>query len=1312
MALPSWTSVNGELATVEERTNVSITLPLQDTTDITVSVISGQLPPGLRIENYIIKGTPFEVGKTTDFEFVIRASNAEGIADRTYKIIVNGADEPVWQTAEGALPLLKTFRNQYWVDTLNTNWGIKASEDSVWNDVTVTVVENIPSREEGEAGDWVFVSSIEQVWTKIISRWYRANENSVQGLFGPDFTISVGDTVPNPNIDELWFNTNKDNNGLNLALKRWDEDKQVWAPQKYTVSKSAPISPFDEQIWVQVFDDTFDFVLKSYDANDRTWEIIKFVEYGPTPPDRLNTAFFVLDSAPVDFQLQAIDSDLRAGQTLNYYIAQDDGELPPGLTLSTDGKISGFVDPILGLDVFADQGYDIDPFDSAPSDLFVVDDNGFDSYFYDTTFYGFSERTRLPKKLNRNYTFTVTVEDDTSFSKREFSIYVVGDDFLRADNTIMKAGTGLFTADNTFLRNPIWLTPGNLGVKRANNYTTLYLDVYDPNALLGEISYNIQPFNDDGTESELPPGLVLDGLTGELAGIIPYQPAVSKEYKFTVEALRQFVDTDDIEEVTTSIIEDTLSGVTSLKINKISNNVDDDGVTDLEKLIGQEISIDNKGYVIETVDGDPAEYDVLNLARELEPSYKYKRLRTAFKNRIGQNYIYFIDELDGREEVWKNRKLNYSTSESYQLLDDSTDIIPGSTTAKIWHKMVRYTITAADSAGNLEFNYGAIGLNDPGLETLDDIEAALEAWLSSQGIDTENLYHLEELDDKIIAFDIPRNSAVENVILNQNLFHTDDSVLDNIEITRSRQFFKVFIDNNLQRQYLLSNNENELSGVQITLGAQADTLITKRINVTQNEDISTIKTFTINVIGEVESTINWITDANLGTLVANRPSYIQLQATTTLAGANLRFDLIDGKLPNGLELKTDGEIVGKAKQFPDSNGLGLTTIDSRNITFDGGTTSFDREFKFRVMARDRFGYSAEIREFTLNVIDTDNKVYSNVYIKPFLKSTQRTAFNNFINDFDIFKPEYIYRPYDESFGVQKDLRTLVYAGIEAKSLRNFAATVTLNHKRKSFYFGELKSAIAKVQGTNDVLYEVVYVEIKDPLQPTVGNTELYVQSRKANKLSINSVKLEIKDDTTAAEEGAELYAITMREGDPVKFAAVSNRITIFGRTVDYSIDATGQIEIVLQSGDVVVLRPSSSLTSDSGDPFRFRPDGDAISVDNTGIQASQSQNVKRWISNIGNMRKRINDIGANDREFLPLWMRTSQEELGNELDYVTAMPLCFVKPGFSQTVIENIQNAQFDFAQLHYDIDRYIVDRTEESDQEQFIVFGDYKLNV
>ena len=1308
MALPNWTVPNGELTSVEERTNVNISLPLSSTEGITVNVISGELPPGLRIDDFRIKGTPFEVAKTTDFEFVIRASNAEGIADRTFKIQVIGPDEPVWETPEGALPLKRSFRNQYWVDTLNTRWGIYEADSSVWNEVTPDIYETIPSRETGYNGDYAFVTSLAQWWHKIGTRWYRINETQIQGVLGVGTTIVISDTVPNQNIDDYWFNTNKANNGLDLALKRWNEESLFWAPEKYTVSKTPPISPFEDQIWVHVFDDTFDFEIKVYNDSENTWEVITAIQYGPTPPDRLNTAFFVLDSAPVDFQLQAIDSDLRAGQKLNYYIAQDDGELPPGLTLTTDGLITGIVDPLLSLEVDQEQGYDTGNYDSVPSDLFVEDDDGYDSYFYDTTFYGFAERTRLPRKLNRNYTFTVTVEDDTSFSKRTFSIYVVGDDFLRADNTIMKAATGLFTADNTYLRRPIWLTPGNLGVKRANNYTTVYLDVYDPNALLGEISYNIQPFNDDGTPSEIPEGLVLDGLTGELAGILPYQPAVSKEYRFTVEALRQEVDTNDVQVITTGSIEDTLSGKETIKITKISNLISD-GITDLDRLIGQEITIDNLPYTVETVDDSPEDYDIINLNRGLEPSYKFKRIRTAFNNAIGQDYLYIVDDLDGRELQWQNRFLNYSNSEKYKLINDLTDIIPGSTTARIWHKMVRYTVTAADSAGNLEFNFNAIGLNDPGT---DDIATALKTWLDTKGVDTDNLYKLVSLNSKQIVFDIPRNSSVENVILNQNLFHTDDSVLDNIEVKRSNQFFKVFLNNNLQRNFNLSNPLNELSGVQLTIGVAEDTLITKKLTTNNVETVSAIKTFTLSVIGEVESTINWITDSDLGTLPAGRPSYLQLQAETTLVGANLRYDFIDGKLPNGLELKKDGEIVGKPNQFSDTSGPGLTTIDTRTTTFDGGTTTIDRKYTFRVLARDRFGYSAAIKTFTITLIDTDDKVYSNVFIKPFLPTTQRTKFYDFINNYEIFVPDYIYRPYDENFGVQKELKTLVYAGIEARALRDFVAATTLNHRKKSFYFGEVKSAIAKKPGTNETLYEVIYVEIKDPQQPEIGNTDLFVQSRNANPLKVNNVKLELKDDSTAQSEGATVFSITMRDGDPVRFSAAAGGFTVIGRTTTYTVPVTGEISIVLQSGAIITVKSTSSTSSDSGDPFRFRPKGDVISVDNTGIQASQTKNVKRWISNIGNMRKRIQDIGANDRQFLPLWMRTSQEISGNELDYITAMPLCFVKPGYSTTVIENILNSNFDFSQLHYEIDRYIVDRTEDIEQEQFIVFGNYKLNV
>ena len=193
-------------------------------------------------------------------------------------------------------------------------------------------------------------------------------------------------------------------------------------------------------------------------------------------------AFFVLDNQLVDFQLQAIDNDIATGQQLEYFIGSGDGVLPPGLSLSKTGKITGIVDPILALtQETGNGGFDTHGYGDAAFDFAVKSDNGYESFFYDSVTYDTSTPTRSPKKLNRYYEFTVSVSDGDVIARRTFRIFVVGDDFLRADNTIMLVGTGTFTADNTFIRTPIWLTPANLGYKRANNYITLFLDVIDSN---------------------------------------------------------------------------------------------------------------------------------------------------------------------------------------------------------------------------------------------------------------------------------------------------------------------------------------------------------------------------------------------------------------------------------------------------------------------------------------------------------------------------------------------------------------------------------------------------------------------------------------------------------------------------------------------------------------------------------------------------------------------------------------------------------------------------------------------------------------
>ena len=93
------------------------------------------------------------------------------------------------------------------------------------------------------------------------------------------------------------------------------------------------------------------------------------------------------------------------------------------------------------------------------------------------------------------------------------------------------------------------------------------------------------------------------------------------------------------------------------------------------------------------------------------------------------------------------------------------------------------------------------------------------------------------------------------------------------------------------------------------------------------------------------------------------------------------------------------------------------------------------------------------------------------------------------------------------------------------------------------------------------------------------------------------------------------------------------------------------------------------------------------------------------------MRNNISQIGANDREYLPLWMRTPQAGL-QELDYVTAIPICYCKPGQSADILRNIQNSGFDPKKINFDIDRYIVKSTEDVTKESYILFANYQFNV
>ena len=93
----------------------------------------------------------------------------------------------------------------------------------------------------------------------------------------------------------------------------------------------------------------------------------------------------------------------------------------------------------------------------------------------------------------------------------------------------------------------------------------------------------------------------LDSQTGEVIGRIPYQPAITQNYKFTVRATRL---TTDLETVTifANFYEDVLLGNTSFKINKIDLTGNIDGTNDLFELVGKKILLGNNQYTVTNVD--------------------------------------------------------------------------------------------------------------------------------------------------------------------------------------------------------------------------------------------------------------------------------------------------------------------------------------------------------------------------------------------------------------------------------------------------------------------------------------------------------------------------------------------------------------------------------------------------------------------------------------------------------------------------------------------------------------------------------------
>jgi hypothetical protein len=216
-----------------------------------------------------------------------------------------------------------------------------------------------------------------------------------------------------------------------------------------------------------------------------------------TPPGEIEQ-LFVGELLQPGIQLQYInDNPSEVIPAVSLY----SGQLPPGLTVSDTGLISGYVE--INPEISVIPG-------------FSVDGQGFSSYPFD-----FSVNTQ-----NANYEFALRVTDGRTSALRTFSLYVWSTQTFNASTTLITADDTYLTASISTANAPVITNPqGSIGTEPNNTFFAYQF-----------LAKNISGEAIGFTGTSIPPGLTLDSTTGWLTGYLPTVGLTEVTYNFSVTA--------------------------------------------------------------------------------------------------------------------------------------------------------------------------------------------------------------------------------------------------------------------------------------------------------------------------------------------------------------------------------------------------------------------------------------------------------------------------------------------------------------------------------------------------------------------------------------------------------------------------------------------------------------------------------------------------------------------------------------------------------------------------------------------------------
>jgi hypothetical protein len=393
--------------------------------------------------------------------------------------------------------------------------------------------------------------------------------------------------------------------------------------------------------------------------------------------------------------------------------------------------------------------------------------------------------------------------------------------------------------------------------------------------------------------------------------------------------------------------------------------------------------------------------------------------------------------------------------------------------------------------------------------------------------------------------------------------------------------------------------------------------------------------FTVRANRVVSPGVNVFTDQDFTMKVIGEIGIGIAFTTPTLIGT------LKAGIPSLLSIEAVAEETDRVLSFTKTSGTlppGITLSRQGNLvgTIDPSDfTDSTRAYTFTASVSDQYQSLATSKEFTINIdIPYTQTEYGNMSGHA-TSLIDQNIFYNIAQDQSINSPQYIYRPEDLNFGMKVKPDMLMMAGLEAQTLTAFQQQMEQNHAPKKLYFGDIKTAVAK-EGTT-AKYEVVYLEVKDSMV-------------NKNGLSIAS---SIKLRNTIAK--------------PVLGPRASS-MTATADYVDYEITTDGGLSFSTAGSKV---RYANQLSADLGFIETIYPNA------------------------VANMRSRMKSLGHKEWDYLPLWMKTTQAGDLAPLGYVTAVPICYCKPGTSALIKKRIEDKKLKFKNIAFTIDRYVVSKSK-----------------